>query len=212
MDTLNSLGSAHNSLANPRQFSDETRIYRQHEDRFVRPETFDRDAGGQVVRNVSRLSEGISFNQDKGLDSPITTYDNLNWYLIYRSEGEAAIRAYLVADEEISVKWINQGDSADFNATNMADGVTYSIDLTEQPTEVEIITPTRTLTVLSQASYYIGTLSIGTLTPTYRYCTIDRIEFKKVGGDLTFKLIPNSNISASVNSPSASNDYSAYIN
>lgn len=73
MDTVNSLGQGATSPANPRNFTAETKINRQHMDRYERQYYWDPALGGTLTRKIHRTPEGITFNQEKTSDEIIVS-------------------------------------------------------------------------------------------------------------------------------------------
>lgn len=140
MDTVNSLGQGATSPANPRNFTAETKINRQHMDRYERQYYWDPTLGGTLTRKIHRTPEGITFNQEKTSDEIIVSPKvDLDWYLIYRTvsaDEESAIRTYLCASQAINLIK-NAGTNGEFTADNVEDGKVYKFG-TDYPVEIEI--------------------------------------------------------------------------
>ena len=191
MDTLNSLCQT-GSPINPHNLSPETRIYRQHQDRFKRPDYFHPAFGGELVRVVDRLSEGISFNQDKSLDMPIIVAPKaLDWYLIYTTEvGEEQaisnpIATYLCASEPLKISTTNRGTAQTFTRSDIQANTIYRIKMQETDTIVTIDHPEEgNITINSESIYRIRRSG----TDTYG-ARIKEIEFELVNSTLMVRLI-----------------------
>lgn len=86
LDTINTLGQDGDSIANPYNFDDRTVIARQHGDRFVYDEHFDKLTTQKLYRRIDTESEGLSFEKQQATDEKIKEEgEELDWYLIYRN-------------------------------------------------------------------------------------------------------------------------------
>lgn len=209
MDTLNSLCQT-GSPINPHNLSPETRIYRQHQDRFKRPDYFHPAFGGELTRVVDRLSEGISFNQDKSLDMPIIVPPKaLDWYLIYTTEvGEEQaisnpIATYLCASEPLKVSVTNRGTAQTFTASNIQANTIYRIEMQETDTIVSFDDPEDgNITISSDTPVVTSVSSNGRVK---RGGFIRVVEFQKVNNGLQVRLTSNDATTVHFNKPNLDN-------
>lgn len=97
MDTVNSLGQGEESFANPRNFSEETQVMRQHMDRYEKQFYWNPQLGGVLTRKIHRTPEGLTLNQEKISDETLREDLDINWYLMYRTEG-GLVNTYLIPE------------------------------------------------------------------------------------------------------------------
>lgn len=126
LDTVNSLGQATNSPANPRNFTDRTSITRQTMNRFFQPSHFDPTVGGTVRRLIDKEPEGITTVQEKKSDVKLQEH-NLDWYVMYSNYGQEdkSIKVSLFADQPIMTGVASTGASKDFTALDLDEGKYY---------------------------------------------------------------------------------------
>lgn len=109
MDTVNTLGQGDSSPCNPKNFQPTTNITRQHQDRFRKTSSYDKDQVNLLWRNIDKNKEGVPITQVKSEDTVIHDgEDDQNWYLIYRSDEVAdenkPVSVYLCADNDLLYK------------------------------------------------------------------------------------------------------------
>lgn len=126
LDTVNSLGQATNSPANPRNFTDRTSITRQTMNRFFQPLHFDPTVGGTVRRLIDKEPEGITTVQEKKSDVKLQEH-NLDWYVMYSNYGQddKSIKVSLFANQPIMTGVASTGSSKDFEALDLEEGKYY---------------------------------------------------------------------------------------
>lgn len=126
LDTVNSLGQAANSPANPRNFTDRTSITRQTMNRFFKPLHFDPTVGGTVRRLIDKEPEGITTVQEKKSDVKLQEH-NLDWYVMYSNYGQdgKSIKVSLFANQPIMTGVASTGASKDFEALDLEEGKYY---------------------------------------------------------------------------------------
>lgn len=102
MDTIN-------SLYDPRDFTDETEIQREHRDRFKKPSAWNPTTGGRVSRLVDKNSEGL-VTEKRLQGKQALEKDEMDWYLIYRNQNDIdpenpdapnPVDTYLCASEQL---------------------------------------------------------------------------------------------------------------
>lgn len=126
LDSVNSLGQATNSPANPRNFTDRTSITRQTMNRFFQPLHFDPTVGGTVRRLIDKEPEGITTVQEKKSDVKLQEH-NLDWYVMYSNYGQEgkSIKVSLFADQSLMTGVASTGASVDFEALDLDEGKYY---------------------------------------------------------------------------------------
>jgi len=104
LDTINSLG------IEPDDFLKTTRIYRSHKDRFKKPDSWDPEEGGGLIKKIDKYVEDTSVAvTQKTRDWTIKSDDNdYNWYVIYSSpnatpDPEDALQINICADEPVQI-------------------------------------------------------------------------------------------------------------
>lgn len=92
-------------------FNEKTTILREHKDRFYQKDTV--DAGATLVRKIDEEPEGINPIQVKQSELTITDANirnNLDWYLIYKTEQDASklnenpVKCYLCASKDLMLE------------------------------------------------------------------------------------------------------------
>lgn len=130
MDTVNTLGQGNTSLCNPRNFTAETEITREHQDRFKKPMIWNPLSGGILNRKIDKESEGLIPDKVKIRE---TRYDGdgLDWYLIYKNqnnpdpehpEASNPVRIFLCANEPIIISKEGGGPSESISASDLTEG------------------------------------------------------------------------------------------
>lgn len=91
-------------------FNEKTTILREHKDRFYQKDTVNTDS--VLVRKIDEEPEGINPIQVKQSELTITdaSIDNLDWYLIYKTEQDASkldenpVKCYLCASQNLMLE------------------------------------------------------------------------------------------------------------
>lgn len=99
MDTVNTLASQ-NNYCKPENFTDNTYIYRETEDRFYQTQASE---DFEARRKISKTTEDFNFNKYKISDRNIDDKMNLDkWYIIYSTEGLGNTSKYTYSNDKIS--------------------------------------------------------------------------------------------------------------
>ena len=129
LDVVNTLGQEKNPLlsygaGNPRNFLKETKIARQHKDRFVKPTSFNPALANNVLyRKIDRISEEVVPNKLLKTDTVLRSDLDLDFYLIYK--GSTAIETYLVANEALQVGVSMDPNPLTLTASDLEEGKYY---------------------------------------------------------------------------------------
>lgn len=183
MDTIN-------SLIDPREFSDETEILREHEDRFQRRSSWRPSTAGVLNRNIDKESEGIVTEKFK--DSAVQLQgitDNYDWYLIYKNQNEIdpdnpdapnPVEISLCADTAITVGTRSRGSTVVFDITDFETGYYYYF--------LDIDNPGGTFTINSVTRTVGDNVNkCDTITSQYNVGMISTVSPKKIRGFIIHK-------------------------
>lgn len=106
LDTVNTLGQGAYSKCNPRNFLATTYIKRQHKDRFKKKLDHVPGTSVTLLREIDAVDEGIVPDKIKQSDTKLTTGQDLDWYLIYRTkttQNNSPIETLLCASSELKI-------------------------------------------------------------------------------------------------------------
>lgn len=209
MDTVNSLGQGEDSFANPRNLSAETQIMRQHMDRYEKQFYWNPSLGGTLTRKIHRTPEGLTLNQEKVDDIIIsdTDFEDMSWYLIYRTEGEndKVVATYLAPETKLPFVG-REGGGTIFDSSNMQSGVVYKLT-NEFPFTITIYEKDGTETQYSSAQGWntkVYTFPSNSAVPGFRWVSpfygaeftvkdSSTLEFTGIPGDVSAGGIPYPN-------------------
>lgn len=157
MDTLN-------TFQDLLVFSNNTKITRQHKDRFYK-EYYDKKLKPQLVtRKIDRPSEVSGLTKYRGTPSSVNGSSNIKWYLVYANENNndnAPVACYIMPSETIKFyglhstygpQYFNTGDLGDIYL--IKENVTLTLTTTTNQTV--------TLNITDNQTYYISTVPMNT--------------------------------------------------
>lgn len=156
MDTLN-------TFQDLLVFSNNTKITRQHKDRFYQ-EYFDNQRPQLATRKIDRPSEVSGLTKYRGTTNSVSGNSNIKWYLVYANENNndnAPVACYIMPSESIKFyglhstygpQYFNTGDLGDIYL--IKENVTLTLTTTTNQTV--------TLNITDNQTYYISTVPMNT--------------------------------------------------
>ena len=118
LDYINTLGQGASAVGNPQNFTAKSQIYREHQDRFLKPYNYDIEANNEFLRNIDLFDEGINPVLYKQANSTIDTNDPIkNWYVLYKTSNALSttdisnpIDVFIYPEEAIKAAVATEGD------------------------------------------------------------------------------------------------------
>lgn len=157
MDTLN-------TFQDLLVFSNNTKITRQHKDRFYQ-EYYDKKQRPQLVtRKIDRPSEVSGLTKYRGTTNSVSGSSSIKWYLVYANENNnenAPVSCYIMPSETVKFyglhstygpQYFNTGDLGDIYL--IKENVTLTLTTTTNQTV--------TLKITNNQTYYISTVPMNT--------------------------------------------------
>ena len=152
MDTLN-------TFQDLLVFSNNTKITRQHKDRFYQA-YFDTQRPQLATRKIDRPSEVSGLTKYRGTTNSVQGESNIKWYLVYANENNndnAPVACYIMPSEKVKFyglhntyepQYFNTGDTGDIYL--IKENVTLTLTTTTNQTV--------TLNITDNQTYYISTV------------------------------------------------------
>lgn len=109
MDTLNTFNYM---IFN--HFTDHTKITREHKDRFYKPTGYVKGNGGQVLRKVDKIDEGLQGLVKYKKDDTILDENDLKWYIVYATNQDTSltnpqpVNVYFVPEDDYDVIFMEE--------------------------------------------------------------------------------------------------------
>lgn len=156
MDTLN-------TFQDLLVFSNNTKITRQHKDRFYQ-EYYDTQRPQLATRKIDRPSEVTGLTKYRGTTNSVAGSSNIKWYLVYANENSndnAPVACYIMPSEPVKFyglhstyepQYFNTGDLGDIYL--IKENVTLTLTTTTNQTV--------TLNITDNQTYYISTVPMNT--------------------------------------------------
>ena len=152
MDTLN-------TFQDLLVFSNNTKITRQHKDRFYQ-EYYDTQRPQLATRKIDRPSEVTGLTKYRGTTNSVSGTSDIKWYLVYANENDnanAPVACYIMPSAEVKFyglhdtygpQYFNTGDTGDIYL--IKENVTLTLTTTTNQTV--------TLNITNDQTYYISTV------------------------------------------------------
>ena len=156
MDTLN-------TFQDLLVFSNNTKITRQHKDRFYQ-EYYDTQRPQLATRKIDRPSEVTGLTKYRGTTSSVTGSSNIKWYLVYANENSndnAPVACYIMPSAPVKFYGLHSTYGPQyFNTGNLGD--IYLIKENVTLTLTTTTNQTVTLNITDNQTYYISTVPMNT--------------------------------------------------
>ena len=156
MDTLN-------TFQDLLVFSNNTKITRQHKDRFYQ-EYYDTQRPQLATRKIDRPSEVTGLTKYRGIENSVSGTSDIKWYLVYANENDnanAPVACYIMPSAPVKFyglhstygpQYFNTGDLGDIYL--IKENVTLTLTTTTNQTV--------TLNITNDQTYYISTVPMNT--------------------------------------------------
>ena len=156
MDTLN-------TFQDLLVFSNNTKITRQHKDRFYQ-EYYDTQRPQLVTRKIDRPSEVTGLTKYRGTTNSVNGSSNIKWYLVYANENNndnAPVACYIMPSETVKFYGLHSTyEPQYFNTSDLGD--IYLIKENVTLTLTTTTNQTVTLNITDNQTYYISTVPMNT--------------------------------------------------